>query len=154
MYIHIHAHSKIHALKCFTCTKLSETFYQWRDFCWQKAGVGSWSSCWHASVTPLALATSGVSLISAIEKDEVYGTGMHAKHVWRHVLVQTFQICWFDQICEPTSSITYAGAFLIPYFIMLALVGLPLFYLELAFGQFASLGPIAIWNINPMMKGW
>lgn len=46
-----------------------------------------------------------------------------------------------------------SGAFLIPYFIMLALVGMPLFYLELCFGQFASLGPTAIWSINPTMKG-
>ena len=33
------------------------------------------------------------------------------------------------------------GAFLIPYVIMLSLVGLPLFFMELSFGQFASLGP-------------
>ena len=46
-----------------------------------------------------------------------------------------------------------AGAFLIPYFIMLAIVGIPLFFLELSFGQFASLGPIAILKVNPMMKG-
>ncbi|XP_064634024.1 sodium- and chloride-dependent glycine transporter 1-like [Lineus longissimus] len=45
------------------------------------------------------------------------------------------------------------GAFLVPYIIMLAVVGLPLFYMELAFGQFASLGPITIWKINPLMKG-
>ncbi|XP_064634027.1 sodium- and chloride-dependent glycine transporter 1-like isoform X2 [Lineus longissimus] len=45
------------------------------------------------------------------------------------------------------------GAFLVPYVIMLALVGLPLFFMELAFGQFASLGPISIWKINPLMKG-
>ena len=45
------------------------------------------------------------------------------------------------------------GAFLIPYVIMLALVGLPLFFMELAFGQFASLGPITIWRINPLFKG-
>ncbi|XP_046377511.1 sodium- and chloride-dependent glycine transporter 1-like [Haliotis rufescens] len=45
------------------------------------------------------------------------------------------------------------GAFLIPYVIMLAAVGLPLFYMELAFGQFASLGPISIWRINPLLKG-
>ncbi|XP_050411372.1 sodium- and chloride-dependent glycine transporter 1 [Patella vulgata] len=45
------------------------------------------------------------------------------------------------------------GAFLIPYIIMLAVVGLPLFFMELAFGQYASLGPIAIWSINPMFKG-
>ncbi|XP_048729154.2 sodium- and chloride-dependent glycine transporter 1-like isoform X2 [Ostrea edulis] len=45
------------------------------------------------------------------------------------------------------------GAFLIPYTIMLALVGLPLFYLEVAIGQYASLGPISIWRINPLFKG-
>ncbi|ESO97683.1 hypothetical protein LOTGIDRAFT_104165, partial [Lottia gigantea] len=45
------------------------------------------------------------------------------------------------------------GAFLIPYLIMLAAVGLPLFFMELAFGQFASLGPIAIWTVNPIFKG-
>ncbi|CAL1528298.1 unnamed protein product [Lymnaea stagnalis] len=45
------------------------------------------------------------------------------------------------------------GAFLIPYTLMLIAVGLPLFYMELAFGQFASLGPITIWRINPLFKG-
>jgi solute carrier family 6 amino acid transporter-like protein 5/7/9/14 len=45
------------------------------------------------------------------------------------------------------------GAFLIPYSLMLALAGLPLFFMELSFGQFASLGPISIWRISPMFKG-
>ncbi|XP_078332547.1 sodium- and chloride-dependent glycine transporter 2-like isoform X2 [Crassostrea virginica] len=45
------------------------------------------------------------------------------------------------------------GAFLIPYTIMLGLVGLPLFYMEVALGQYASLGPISIWRINPLFKG-
>ena len=45
------------------------------------------------------------------------------------------------------------GAFLFPYCIMLALVGLPMFFMELAFGQFASLGPITIWRISPLFKG-
>ncbi|XP_059141513.1 sodium- and chloride-dependent glycine transporter 1-like [Physella acuta] len=45
------------------------------------------------------------------------------------------------------------GAFLIPYTLMLIGVGLPLFFMELAFGQFASLGPITIWRINPLFKG-
>ena len=46
-----------------------------------------------------------------------------------------------------------AGAFLIPYTIMLAIAGLPLFFMELAFGQFASLGPITIWKVSPIFKG-
>lgn len=46
-----------------------------------------------------------------------------------------------------------SGAFLFPYVLMLAAVGLPLFFMELAFGQFASLGPIAIWKLNPLLKG-
>lgn len=45
------------------------------------------------------------------------------------------------------------GAFIIPYFVMLLLIGLPIFFLELSFGQFASLGPLTIWKINPLFKG-
>uniref|UniRef100_A0A8C4XCV0 Transporter n=1 Tax=Erpetoichthys calabaricus TaxID=27687 RepID=A0A8C4XCV0_ERPCA len=45
------------------------------------------------------------------------------------------------------------GAFLIPYTIMLAFVGLPLFFLECSFGQFASLGPVSVWKAVPIMQG-
>ncbi|XP_036290514.1 sodium- and chloride-dependent neutral and basic amino acid transporter B(0+) isoform X3 [Pipistrellus kuhlii] len=44
------------------------------------------------------------------------------------------------------------GAFLIPYAIMLALAGLPLFFLECSLGQFASLGPVSVWNILPLFQ--
>ncbi|XP_062568817.1 sodium- and chloride-dependent glycine transporter 2-like [Saccostrea cucullata] len=45
------------------------------------------------------------------------------------------------------------GAFLIPYILSLSLIGLPAFFMELAFGQFASLGPITIWRVCPLFKG-
>ncbi|XP_077983568.1 sodium- and chloride-dependent glycine transporter 1-like isoform X2 [Glandiceps talaboti] len=45
------------------------------------------------------------------------------------------------------------GAFLIPYVIMLTVAGLPLFYLELSFGQFASLGCVSMWRMCPAFKG-
>ncbi|XP_078738717.1 LOW QUALITY PROTEIN: sodium- and chloride-dependent neutral and basic amino acid transporter B(0+)-like [Lampetra fluviatilis] len=45
------------------------------------------------------------------------------------------------------------GAFLIPYTVMLAFAGLPLFFLECAYGQFASMGPITIWKSVPIVKG-
>nr|XP_054754050.1 sodium- and chloride-dependent glycine transporter 1-like [Lytechinus pictus] len=45
------------------------------------------------------------------------------------------------------------GAFLVPYFLMLALSGLPLFLMELGLGQFASRGVIQIWCMAPAFKG-
>ncbi|XP_038630622.1 sodium- and chloride-dependent neutral and basic amino acid transporter B(0+)-like [Scyliorhinus canicula] len=45
------------------------------------------------------------------------------------------------------------GAFLIPYTLMLALIGMPMFFLESSFGQFASLGPVAVWKAVPMFQG-
>ncbi|KAG8198562.1 hypothetical protein JTE90_026461 [Oedothorax gibbosus] len=45
------------------------------------------------------------------------------------------------------------GAFLIPYLIFLVICGMPLFFIEMSFGQFASLGPISIWKISPIFKG-
>ncbi|KAM7535023.1 hypothetical protein Aperf_G00000091652 [Anoplocephala perfoliata] len=59
---------------------------------------------------------------------------------------------WFSP-CTVFDKMAFLGAFLVPYVIMLALVGLPLFFLEFAFGQFASLGPISIWNVSPLFKG-
>lgn len=45
------------------------------------------------------------------------------------------------------------GAFLIPYLIMLVLCGIPLFMMELSFGQFSGLGPISAWRASPLFKG-
>uniref|UniRef100_A0A3B4BF66 Transporter n=1 Tax=Periophthalmus magnuspinnatus TaxID=409849 RepID=A0A3B4BF66_9GOBI len=45
------------------------------------------------------------------------------------------------------------GAFLIPYFLMLFLAGLPLFFMESALGQFCSQGPINVWRAVPLLQG-
>jgi len=45
------------------------------------------------------------------------------------------------------------GAFLIPYFISLFCMGLPIFLFEMGAGQFSSLGPIRIWNLCPLFEG-
>ncbi|XP_054288933.1 sodium- and chloride-dependent transporter XTRP3-like [Macrosteles quadrilineatus] len=46
------------------------------------------------------------------------------------------------------------GAFLIPYFVMLCIEGIPIFYLELAIGQRLRKGAIGVWNqVSPYLAG-
>ena len=46
------------------------------------------------------------------------------------------------------------GSFLIPYFVMLFLIGIPLFYLELSLGQSLKLGPVRLWQkATPALGG-
>ena len=46
------------------------------------------------------------------------------------------------------------GSFVLPYTIMLVFVGLPLFFLELALGQYSQSGPIDVFgNLMPLLKG-
>lgn len=69
----------------------------------------------------------------------VIGFAVDLGNVWR-----------FPYICYKNGG----GAFLIPYCIMLVLGGLPLFYMELALGQFHRSGCLTIWkHICPALKG-
>ncbi|CAH1647253.1 unnamed protein product [Spodoptera littoralis] len=46
------------------------------------------------------------------------------------------------------------GAFLIPFFLMLLFIGLPLFYLELYIGQYTGIGPLQAFSaISPFFTG-
>ncbi|CAK1547193.1 unnamed protein product [Leptosia nina] len=45
------------------------------------------------------------------------------------------------------------GAFLIPYIIVLLVVGKPMYYLELVLGQFSNSNNIKVWAMSPAMKG-
>ncbi|KAK7869294.1 hypothetical protein R5R35_000904 [Gryllus longicercus] len=45
------------------------------------------------------------------------------------------------------------GAFLIPYIIVLIVIGRPLYYLEMGIGQFANRSCIKIWNMAPALRG-
>ncbi|VDM31417.1 unnamed protein product [Hydatigera taeniaeformis] len=69
----------------------------------------------------------------------VIGFAVDLGNIWR-----------FPYICYQNGG----GAFLIPYLLMYIFGGLPLFYLELALGQFQRSGCISVWNrICPFFTG-
>lgn len=45
------------------------------------------------------------------------------------------------------------GAFLIPYLVVLLFIGRPLYFMELAMGQFSSFGCVKVWKAVPAIKG-
>lgn len=48
----------------------------------------------------------------------------------------------------------FSGVFLVPYFLILIVCGVPLLYMELSIGQFTRRGPIgALGQICPLFKG-
>lgn len=49
--------------------------------------------------------------------------------------------------------ILFPGAFLIPYIMFLFIAGMPLFYMELALGQYNREGAATVWKICPVFKG-
>ncbi|XP_055018190.1 sodium-dependent neutral amino acid transporter SLC6A17-like, partial [Boleophthalmus pectinirostris] len=56
----------------------------------------------------------------------------------------------FPYLCQKNGG----GAYLVPYFILLLVIGIPLFFLELAVGQKIRRGSIGVWNyVCPRLGG-
>ena len=45
------------------------------------------------------------------------------------------------------------GAFLIPYLVVLIMIGRPLYFMELSLGQFSSSSNVKVWNMVPAARG-
>jgi SNF family Na+-dependent transporter len=50
-------------------------------------------------------------------------------------------------------SVYLGGAFVIPYIVILLLVGKPLYFMEMLIGQFSSRGSVKIYDFSPAMRG-
>lgn len=75
--------------------------------------------------------------------------------------LKLLEIFTFDLTSSDSSSIfsdlyfvPLTGAYLVPYLILLLIIGIPLFFLELAVGQRIRRGSIGVWNyISPKLGG-
>jgi len=64
------------------------------------------------------------------------------------------ELCSLVQQFVILKNCNVTGVFLVPYFLILIICGVPLLYMELAVGQFTRRGPIgALAQICPLFKG-
>ena len=92
---------------------------------------------------------------------EIQSLGTKRGETWKReamkFVLAAFSLPSQFQIWEAVNSISwkfFLGAFLIPYVFSLVVMGIPLFFMELAIGQSLRQGSVGVWNaIHPFLGG-
>uniref|UniRef100_A0A8C4PZ60 Transporter n=1 Tax=Eptatretus burgeri TaxID=7764 RepID=A0A8C4PZ60_EPTBU len=135
-----------------------------RGSCRQKASIVSWregGEAWHGGNTTLMGARGSVTILSNImtRKMSDVGDENQARGNWSNKMDFILSMVGYAVGLGNVWRFPYlafrngGGAFLIPYLTMLAVAGLPIFFMEVAIGQFASQGPISVWKAIPALQG-
>jgi len=110
----------------------------------------------HTVARSLPVAESGVELLRQEEEDE---DGGPAHKQWDNP-VEFLLSCISMSVglgnvwrFPFTAYENGGGAFLIPYMVVLLLIGRPFYLLELSLGQFSSSGCVRVWDMIPPFKG-
>ncbi|XP_005989285.1 sodium-dependent neutral amino acid transporter SLC6A17 [Latimeria chalumnae] len=116
-----------------------------------------------ANEEPLDYKNSALNVSAGQQKDKVADEALDSgeeRPAWNnkleYILAQIgFSVglgnVWrFPYLCQKNGG----GAYLVPYFILLMIIGIPLFFLELAVGQRIRRGSIGVWNyVCPRLGG-
>ncbi|XP_029112206.1 sodium- and chloride-dependent glycine transporter 2 isoform X1 [Scleropages formosus] len=126
----------------------------------QNNATGNWTPM--MSQTTVILGTDGNTAVlpgSEAEDDDDDGDENKARGNWSNKLDFILSMVGYAVGLGNVWRFPYlafqngGGAFLIPYLIMLCLAGIPIFFLEVSLGQFASQGPVSVWKAIPSLQG-
>lgn len=70
--------------------------------------------------------------------------------------IKVLNLYWHKRLIHVLMSCIFlllTGAFLIPFVIMLFITGIPLVFMELSLGQYASAGVVGVWRASPIFQG-
>ncbi|XP_076325123.1 sodium-dependent neutral amino acid transporter B(0)AT1-like [Tachypleus tridentatus] len=121
---------------------------------------GTTNVAFESDVSPLSTGPVTMDMVSMVEKEEFKPEEPEQRESWDSKIqfilatvgyaVGLGNVWRFPYLAQKNGG----GAFLIPYFIMLAVEGIPLFFLELAVGQRLRKGAIGAWNqVSSYMGG-